>query len=336
MQIRHLRHWLLPILLVALFAAVATLVHRGVLFPGAVAYVDIVTAVAVIFSVIVVYIGYTFTRRRDSQTLTENKRDEFTKSESLARMRMLIEHNDIELQTVVMILNIAEPYEYDSDTLPRKYWELHRDFDRYLDFLEGMAILRDQGNVFPESVKGLWRYYSTRLMQVDTLDVGTHAIKRDQIEECMDKIYDGNVPNRIKNAWQDAVKGHGKQEVRDPITHECINPVEKPIWYYMNRGPYQFELLTRMICELSGKKVKLVNEENNSQRKRLLGWLEYGARFIVWASVLGFAILTVLGTLPILPEPTSMGLLALLYIFMVAALVQWIFDMKRLYPPNRK
>lgn len=323
------------VIIVGLFLLVAWLV-RGYLFPSATIYADFLTALAIIFSVIVAYVGYTFTRRRDSQNITENKREEFVKSESLARIRMLIEHNDIELQTVVMILNIAEPYEYDPDTLPRKYWELHREFDQYLDFLEGVSILRDQGNVFPESVKGLWRYYSIRLMQVDTLDVGTNAVKRDQIEECMDKIYDGNVPNRIKNAWQNAVKEHGEQEVYEPITHKCINPVEKPIWHYMNRGRYQFEPLIRMICELSGQKVKLVNGENNSWGQRLLGWIEYGARFIVWASVLGFAILTVLGTLPILPEPTSIGLLVLLYIFIVAALVQWIFDMKRLYPPKRK
>lgn len=323
------------IIVIAAIVAVIVIVYRGVL-PRDVLYFDVLTALAIFSSVFAGYLAYTWSRRRDSLTLSEGKRDEFIRTESLARMRMLIEHNDIELQTVVMILNIADPYEYDSDTLPRRYWELHREFDLYLDFLEGTAILREQGNVFPESVKGLWRYYSTRLMHVDTLDVGTHAIKRDQIEKCMHNIYGRNVPNRIENAWQNAVKGHTKYEVPDPITSESISPLEKPLWHYINRGPHQFEPLIRMICELSGQKVTGMKQECNARRKRLLRWLEFGARFTVWASVIGFAILTVLGVLPILPQPTSIGLLVILYLFMIAALIQWLFDVKRLYPPKRQ
>lgn len=70
-------------------------------------------------------------------------------------------------------------------------------------------------------------------------------------------------------------------------------------------------------------------------RSRWQKWLEFWARFIVWASAIGFAILTVLGVLPILPEPTSIGLIILLYLFMVAALIVWIFDTRQRFGRKR-
>lgn len=66
-------------------------------------------------------------------------------------------------------------------------------------------------------------------------------------------------------------------------------------------------------------------------RRRWLQWVEFWARFIVWASAIGFAILTVLGVLPILPTPTSIMLLILLYLFMFAALTAWIFEARRFW-----
>ncbi len=66
-----------------------------------------------------------------------------------------------------------------------------------------------------------------------------------------------------------------------------------------------------------------------------LSWLEWGARFFVWAFGMGLAILTVIGTLNILPPNTGLGLVILLYVFMFAMLVTWIGDIYRMYPPRR-
>ena len=65
---------------------------------------------------------------------------------------MLIERNDIELQTVVMMINIAGSYE--PETIPRGYWELQEEFDQYLNFLEGIAILYNHRDIFKESMEG--------------------------------------------------------------------------------------------------------------------------------------------------------------------------------------
>ena len=65
-------------------------------------------------------------------------------------------------------------------------------------------------------------------------------------------------------------------------------------------------------------------------------WLEYCARFIVWVGGLLFTVMTVLGWIPILPENTSIQLMLFLYLFLIAALIVWVFDMYRMYPPKRR
>ncbi len=67
-----------------------------------------------------------------------------------------------------------------------------------------------------------------------------------------------------------------------------------------------------------------------------LQWVEFAARLILWIGGLLFASLTVMGTIPILPENTSIGLMLFLYLFLIAALITWVFDMYRFYPPRRR
>lgn len=67
-----------------------------------------------------------------------------------------------------------------------------------------------------------------------------------------------------------------------------------------------------------------------------LTWLEWGARFFVWAFVMGLAILTVLDIIPILPPNIRLQLLILLYVFLFAMLVTWIGDIYRMYPRRRR
>jgi hypothetical protein len=67
-----------------------------------------------------------------------------------------------------------------------------------------------------------------------------------------------------------------------------------------------------------------------------LSWLEWGARFFVWVFGMGLAILTVIGTIPILPPNIGLRLVILLYVFLFAMLVTWIGDIYRMYPPRRR
>lgn len=115
---------------------------------------------------------------------------------------------------------------------------------------------------------------------------------------------------------------------------------EKERWVRSSRSVDGLLINRDLISHIEVMKPEVVRETETGgsqvMRTTWLHWVEFGARFIVWASVIGFAILTVLGVLPILPKPTSLMLIILLYLFMVAALVQWIFDIRRLYPPRRQ
>lgn len=65
-------------------------------------------------------------------------------------------------------------------------------------------------------------------------------------------------------------------------------------------------------------------------------WFEFIARQIVWIGGVTFAVLTVLGTIPILPANASIRLMVFLYLFLFAALVTWWFDSARMFPPRRR
>ena len=89
-----------------------------------------------------------------------------------------------------------------------------------------------------------------------------------------------------------------------------------------------------IISRIEFRKRKPVLEE--SMKTSWIEWLEYCARFIVWIGGLSFAVFTVLGIIPILPPNTAVGLMLFLYLFLLAALATWIFDVYRSYPPRRR
>lgn len=247
---------------------------------------DFLTATTVFLSFIVALFVYTNDRKSQKLTLSEDKRSEFINSESTSKMRMLIENNDIELQTAVIIINILSDYHYDSDILPKRYQEMIQSLDQYLDFFEGMAILFNHGNIYSESTEGLWTYYSTRLMDVNTLDIGKtldadkNVIKKEQILECMRKIYGGEVPKWASNSFDTVRQNPDKFRISDPVsrtdklgekwhydnckkdkgkecdskTHSYIDPIERPIWYYINVDEYSWEHLTIMVRKLYEEK----------------------------------------------------------------------------------
>lgn len=239
-------------LMVALYCVAAALV-RTYVFPHANIQGDFLSALAVVFTVGIAYAGYSLGRRHECQAVAETKRDVFLERPSLAHIRMLIEHNDVELQTVIMILNIADPY--DPDTLPTKHWDLHRQFDEYLDFLEGVAILHNHGDVLKESIEGLWEYYFGRLADVDTLDHDSRTIKLQQIEECIASIYGGSPPASVENAWRNALTRYQSRErAPNPIPLDSLNPLQRPLWYYVKSQPYQFRPLATTVAGIIRKR----------------------------------------------------------------------------------
>lgn len=272
--------------LVGLFLGVIAIVVKLVKqdhLPSAVVDSGLLPAVTVLFSVIVAYLAYVSGRTSQRLALCESRRDAFFLSDNLNRMRMLVENNDMELQTVVMILNIIQPHSYDADTLPREHWRLHEDFDVYLDFLEGVAILYMNGHMFKESAEGLWSYYATRLMKVNTLYADTDTIKLRQIRKCMEGIYRGNIPQRVETAWRNALSGNTghNRMLHDPVTGGFINPLERPIWYYINTEPYALTPVIRMILKLTARPVLAKIRAHIGRRwKGLLQRLWAPARFI--------------------------------------------------------
>ena len=238
------------VVLASVLAAVVVRYHQGRI-PSAIMSIDLLAGIAVFFSIVVAYLAYVSGRTTQTLTLSEERRDDLIKTPRLAHIRMLIEHNDIELQTIVMILNISDRYEYDSDTLPRGCWALHEQFDQYLDYLEGVAILYSHGHMFRESAEGLFEYSLKRLRDVNTLDADTHAIKLSRVQKCMEDIYQGKIPQRIWGVWQEALRGKAEDRVRDPVTQECISPLANPVWYYVNSPGKEFKSIRSMWERLS-------------------------------------------------------------------------------------
>ena len=277
---------------------------------------DVLTGIVLLLSAALAYITYIRTRNNDQLVLSEKKRDDFNADENLAKVRMLIEHNDVELQTVIALLNTSED-PHDPTILPSEYWKLHEQFDQYLNFLEGVAILLMHKHISQESFESLWSYYFKRLREADTLD--SNGETRLQVEGLS-----VNMANAVE--IDDQIDGNPQ-----------VNPIGKPIWYYILHEEYAFRYLIAAVKESYERcQKKEVTARTPMSGTEWHVWLEWGARFVVWVGGLLFALLTVLGMIPILPEDTSIGLMFFLYVFLVAALIVWVFDMYRSYPSRRK
>ncbi len=70
-------------------------------------------------------------------------------------------------------------------------------------------------------------------------------------------------------------------------------------------------------------------------RIRWWHWLEFYSRFIVWFFGLLLASIAVITTINSLPEKTAIMLMVFLYIFLIAALITWYFDVSKLFPPKK-
>ena len=136
--------------------------------------------------------------------------------------------------------------------------ELHEKFDNYLNYLEGVAILCTQNCIKKEELMGLWPYYFMRLRKVHTFNSNgeTFCVKKDNMHRHLNSLYDGDIPDEIERLWSN--EDYGK--LKDPISkQEVIDPLERPIWYYINNGDYIFTPIIELVKELYKKDKNKLN-----------------------------------------------------------------------------
>jgi hypothetical protein len=242
--------------------------------------VDLFSGVVLFLSFIVALATYQSNRKHDEYKIAEARREYFITNPELKKIRMLIEHNDVELQTMLAITNIMGFSK--SGLLPEKIMELHEDFDTYLNYLEGIAILAKQRSIVKESLDGLWSYYFGRLRGTHLYDFDDpkHPILINDIHDCIDNIYikNKNVADIIKTELKNYVasyEGKGKEykrvkDANDPIEEKYekdelrvtkINALARPIWYYINGPRYEFETVIELCVRLYEKKHVPLDED---------------------------------------------------------------------------
>lgn len=156
-------------------------------------------------------------------------------------------------------------------------------------------------------------------------------------------LKDGN----IVSGWPTYYSETGDKETAELyLTKTHYYQKEKERWVRSSRSVDGLLINRDLISHIEVRKPEAVREPRTVRKLKTGGsqvmrttwlqWFEYCARFTVWVGGLLFALLTVLGMIPILPKNTSIGLILFLYLFLGAALVVWIFDMYRSYPPRRR
>ena len=245
---------LLLILLVVgfflLFLAWGLLIWSGDGYQGDNLSIDLFGGAVLFLSFSVALLTYQDNRKRDEFQVAERRREYYIIDEKLKTMRMAIGHNDIQLQTIVSIANIMDYRK--PGFMPEKIMKVHEDFDSYLGYMEGVAMLANRGHVSKESLKGLWSYYFKQLKQACLLDFNDleFPVSIDDINDCIDELYEdrSQTARAIKTEIKKyIVKGTGKSEkAREPKDHNrdgSINPLERPIWYYINDRNNEFEAI---------------------------------------------------------------------------------------------
>jgi hypothetical protein len=200
----------------------------------------IVSAAIGYFSVVLGVFAFFWKKDRDKFQFGNEKREEFILNETFMDIRSRIEHNDVVLQTVIAILNLPHPEMYKPSLLPPNIGrgmddtkKLHECFDNYLNWIEGFAILWKGGLIGEEELEGLWSYCSHRLREV--------KVEQEEVEKCLKELNKDIIIN-------DFISKLKAQEKRyDPIDGSEIDPITKPIWFYINEPEYDFPLLIDLI-----------------------------------------------------------------------------------------
>jgi hypothetical protein len=236
--------------------------------------IDLFGGCVILLSVIVAGYSLWTTRQHDQFQLIEDRRKQFILDKDLKQMRMLVEHNDLRLQTVIAIINITK-YRTPG-ILTNEMKELHEELDCYLSYLDGIAAVLDKGSSKRER-QNLWSYYCKRLRKINLLArvSSEHHLLIDDINSCIDDLYENNkeLANKMKNKFADYQGGIDIGDVDvcifDPIEKEYlkkdirISPIDRPIWFYINTPEYEFEQLIKLCTGLYGNNdpyVKLSND----------------------------------------------------------------------------
>lgn len=220
-------------------------------------------AVAVSASVIIALFVYSANKRIEKYRFGTEKRNQFICDEKFMDIRSRIEHNDAELQTIVAITNVPSPYDF--HLLPSHKWELHERFDAYINWIEGYAILWNNGLIEHTELEGLWTYYTGRLAEA-TLD------PRDLDHYLRNLGYDQEDISAFRQSRKESSNFPYPKDAAEHIRfgkNSKIQPIEKPIWFYVCREGYEFKSLMVLIqyCMLSdeiSKKKRIIDIKHNT------------------------------------------------------------------------
>lgn len=207
---------------------------------------DILMTAVLFAAALVALWGYLWNRRNDLAVVSEKNRESFLTNEVYGHVRMLIEHNDLTLQTLVAILNTSDPYQ--PGLIPVRYQGLHEKLDQYLGFLEGIAVLLRTKTISRESFVNIWAYYLERLRDV-SIPIKPQAESAEHLREGLGTIYEGSAPDHVERALDDAVQGKGYHVHYDPVDGSPIDPIRKPIWYYIHNLDNLFVSTTQTVTE---------------------------------------------------------------------------------------
>jgi len=241
---------------------------------------DIFVGAVLFLSIAIAIIAYSQARTNDEYKIAEERRHFYITNPVMRKVRMLVQHNDIVLQTLVLITNIAEVRQ--PNILSEEALKLRNHFDDYLNYMEGVAILANRGSMFKESIEGLWTYYFKGLRRSHTLDFSEGKIQIDEINKCIDlhcatpeaalhvknlvasilpeedkstedgrDLEERRFIDRVKDLFTSVLpkKSECTEGVPDPIEknfirngkrNAIIDPVERPIWFYVNNPGYEF------------------------------------------------------------------------------------------------
>ncbi|MBA7603560.1 hypothetical protein ES703_10673 [subsurface metagenome] len=182
----------------------------------------------------------------------------------------------------------------------------------------------------------------TRLFNQVGLDLHTHEDAWYRLFHKNDDyvtvyLKDGN----IVSGWPTYYSQSGDKETAELYLSKMhYYQKDKQRWVKSSRSVEGLLINTDSISHIEFRKPEVVRETETGGSQAMKDtwqpWLEYCARFIVWIGGLLFATMTVLGWIPILPEDTSIQLMLFLYLFLIAALITWLFDIYQSYPPRRK
>ncbi len=210
--------------------------------------IDLFGGTVLFLSFAIAIFTYQNNKKRDEYQIAERRREHYIIDDKLKTIRMAIGHNDVQLQTIVAIANIMDYRR--PGFMPEKVMKIHEEFDSYLGYMEGIALLANQGSIMRESLEGLWSYYFKQLQSAHLLDYSNpeYPVSIDDINNCIDDLYKDNkqTGNAIKSRIiryipQEAAQFEESSVAKPCNQKEVINPLHRPVWYYINHGENEFK-----------------------------------------------------------------------------------------------